>query len=55
VNVTFEPSGKVSTADVDAAPFAGTQTGACIAAKFRAASIPSFAGSSVTVGKSFVL
>ena len=53
--VTFEPTGKVSLADVDAPPFSGTPTGACIAAKFRAATIPKFTGSSVMVGKSFSL
>ncbi len=50
--VTFAPSGRVTQAQIDGA-FAGTSVGSCIAAKFRGAKIPAFAGSPVTVKKSF--
>jgi len=55
VNVTFEPSGAVSSAVVDGGPFPGTPVGGCIAGKFRGARVPAFGGSSVKVGKSFTL
>ena len=55
VNVTFEPSGSVSSAVVDGGPFPGTPVGGCIAGKFRGARVPAFGGSSVKVGKSFTL
>jgi hypothetical protein len=44
VVVTFEPSGNVSTATVSDAPFAGTSSGACIAAALKKATIPPFSG-----------
>jgi hypothetical protein len=49
--VTFAPSGRVTSAQVTGAPFAGTATGGCIAARLRAARIPAFSGDHVTVGK----
>jgi hypothetical protein len=55
VTVTFAPSGNVTSAVVDSAPFAGTPVGGCIAGKFRAAHVPAFSGGNVTVGKSFSL
>jgi hypothetical protein len=55
VKVTFQPNGTVSSVEVDAAPYSGTSVGGCVAAKFRAAHIPAFGGSSVTVGKSFTI
>jgi predicted Zn finger-like uncharacterized protein len=55
VQVTFAPDGSVSTANVDQPPYAGTAVGGCVAGKFRGARIPAFAGSSVKVGKSFVI
>jgi predicted Zn finger-like uncharacterized protein len=55
VKVTFAPSGNVSSAVVDAPPFAGTPVGGCVAGKFRGAHIPAFSGGAVTVGKSFVI
>jgi hypothetical protein len=51
VTVTFSPSGRVASAQLMGGPFQGTRTGACIAASFRSASVPPFAGDSVTVTK----
>jgi hypothetical protein len=44
VMVTFDPSGKVSSATVSDAPFAGTSSGACIAATMKRATVPPFTG-----------
>jgi predicted Zn finger-like uncharacterized protein len=55
VRVTFQPSGSVSSVEVDSGPFPGTSVGGCVAGKFRGAHIPAFAGGAVTVGKSFVI
>jgi predicted Zn finger-like uncharacterized protein len=55
VSVTFAPSGRVTTANVSGAPFAGTSVGGCVAATFRRASVPPFDGSPVTVHKSFTI
>lgn len=54
VRVTFEPRGTVSAVDVEA-PFGGTATGACIAQRYKAATVPAFSGGSLTVGKSFAI
>ena len=53
--VTFAPSGRVTTANVTGAPFAGTPVGGCVANVFRRAKIPSFSGDAVTVSKSFTI
>ncbi|MDF3071902.1 MAG: hypothetical protein K0R38_7503 [Polyangiaceae bacterium] len=53
VQVTFAPSGRVTSATVMGSPFAGTAVGGCVAGRFRAAKVPAFAGSPVTVSKSF--
>ncbi len=55
VVVTFAPSGRVTTATVNGFPFAGTEIGGCVARRFRAARIPAFSGSHVTVRKKVVL
>lgn len=55
VAVTFAPSGRVTQAVVEGAPYAGTPAGGCIAAKARAASIPAFSGAPVTVRKSYTM
>jgi len=55
VTVTFVNDGSVQSAVVDQGPYAGTARGACVAAKFRAATVPPFEGAPVRVGKSFVL
>jgi hypothetical protein len=55
VTVTFENDGTVSKSVVDAGPFPGTAVGGCIAALFRTAAVPPFAGAPVHVGKSFTL
>lgn len=51
VIVTFAPSGRVTSANVNAAPFGGTATGGCIAATLRGAVVPPFGGDHVTVRK----
>jgi hypothetical protein len=53
VQVTFAPSGRVTTANVEGAPFAGTSVGGCVASLFRKAHIPPFSGNAVTVSKGF--
>lgn len=53
VKIIFAPSGSVSSATVDDGPFVGTPVGGCVAGKYRGARVPPFAGSPVTVGKSF--
>lgn len=55
VVVTFAPSGRVTSAVVAGPPFAGTPTGGCIASRFRAARVPAFEGSYVTVAKTVVV
>ncbi|MBL8613367.1 MAG: zinc-ribbon domain-containing protein [Myxococcales bacterium] len=55
VKVTFGPDGSVQSAVVDGGPFPGTPVGGCIAGKYRGARVPAFAGSPVTVGKSFTI
>jgi hypothetical protein len=55
VVIRFAPSGRVTTATVESGPFAGTPTGGCIAAKFRSARVPAFAGEHVTVKRTVVL
>jgi predicted Zn finger-like uncharacterized protein len=53
VTVTFANSGRVTSANVNGAPFAGTSVGGCVASIFRKAKVPPFSGSSVTVSKGF--
>lgn len=51
MKVTFRPSGTVSVVNVEA-PYGGAATGACIAQRFRGASVPAFTSGPITVGKS---
>lgn len=53
VQVTFAPSGRVTTASVMGPPFAGTAVGGCVASAFKRAKVPAFSGNAVTVSKSF--
>lgn len=53
VEVTFAPSGRVTSANVVSGPFGGTPVGGCIASTFRKARVPAFSGDPVTVSKSF--
>ena len=53
VKVTFAPSGNVTSAQVQGAPFAGTSVGGCVAGVFRSARVPPFSGAPVSVTKSF--
>ena len=55
VQVTFAPSGKVTSATVMGPPFAGTAVGGCVAGAFRRAHVPAFSGNAVTVSKSFAI
>jgi serine/threonine-protein kinase len=52
VSVTFSPDGPASNVSV-AAPFSGTNVGACVATAYRSAQVPAFTGSSVTLPHSF--
>jgi hypothetical protein len=54
VKVTFLPSGAASAVDVEA-PYAGTATGACVAQRYRGATVPPFAGGPLSVGKTFAI
>ena len=49
--VTFAPSGQVASATVSDPPFAGTSSGACIAAAMKNATVPAFSGLPGTVTK----
>jgi hypothetical protein len=49
--VTFAPTGRVTTAEVESGPFVGTPAGGCLASKFRSARVPAFGGEAVTVHK----
>ena len=51
VVITFEPSGKASSATVSDPPFAGTSSGACIAAALKRATVPAFSGLPGTMTK----
>jgi hypothetical protein len=53
VAVTFAPTGNVTTALVDGAPFLSGREGGCIARLFHAAKVPAYQGGLVTVRKSF--
>jgi hypothetical protein len=52
VSVTFAPRGEVESALLVSGPFGGTAVGSCIVRTFRAAKVPPFSGSAVTVAKS---
>jgi hypothetical protein len=54
VKVTFLPSGAASAVEVEA-PYAGTATGACVAQRYRGATVPAFAGGPLSVGKTFAI
>lgn len=53
VEVTFQPSGRVTSARIIAGDFLGNSVGGCVARTFRTARVPEFAGSAVTVAKTF--
>lgn len=55
VIVRYAPSGRVTSATVEAGPFTGTPTGGCVAMTFRKAWIPPFTGDFVTVKKTVIL
>jgi hypothetical protein len=49
--VTFAPTGRVTAAVISGPPFAGTETGSCIARALRQTVIPAFEGAITTVSK----
>jgi hypothetical protein len=55
VVITFAPSGRVTSANVNGPPFAGTPTGGCIASAMRRAIVPAFSGSHITVSRTVVI
>ncbi|HEY6561320.1 MAG TPA: zinc-ribbon domain-containing protein [Polyangiaceae bacterium] len=55
VLVTFAPSGRVTSANVQGGSFGGTGVGGCVASVFRRAKVPAFGGGPVTVSKSFTI
>jgi hypothetical protein len=55
VVVTFAPSGRVTSATISGPPFAGTQTGSCIARTMRGMSLPPFTGDHMTISKTVVI
>ena len=54
-SLTFAPTGRVTAATVDTAPFAGTAVGGCVASVFRRAKVPPFTGNPIRVSKSFTI
>lgn len=55
VVITFAPSGRVTSANINGPPFAGTATGGCIAAALRKVHVPAFEGDRITVSKTIVI
>lgn len=56
VKLTFDPSGSVKEAVVDAGPFLATPAVAkCIGEQYKKVKVPAFQGEPVTVGKTFRL
>lgn len=53
IQVTFAPSGSVTSAVVEGPPFAGTPVGGCVASAFTSARVPPFDGAPVDITKSF--
>jgi hypothetical protein len=49
LTVTFEPSGKMSSARIFQAPYAGTPTATCIVAKIGQPEVPPFKGPPETI------
>jgi hypothetical protein len=55
LTITFAPSGRVTSANIQGPPFAGTPTGGCIANAMRHAHVPAFSGERVTVNKTIAI
>lgn len=53
VQLTFAPSGRVTTATVIEGPFGGTAVGGCVSSTFKRARVPAFDGAPQTVTKAF--
>ena len=54
IKATVDPSGKVTKADAQG-EFAGTPTGACVAAAAKSASFPAWTGAPMTISYGFTL
>lgn len=55
VMITFAPSGRATAATISGPPFAGTETGSCVAAQLRGARVPPFEGDYMTVKKTVTI
>lgn len=55
VIVAFTPKGEATSATLDQGPFVGTKVQKCIEGRFKAATVPAFAGEPITVGKKFAI
>lgn len=55
VTITFSQGGRVTTANVSGPPFAGTETGGCIASIMRDARVPPFTGDFFTIRKTVTI
>lgn len=51
VTITFAPTGRVTSANISGPPFAGTETGSCIASVLRGVKVPAYTGDFMTVKK----
>jgi hypothetical protein len=51
VTITFAPTGRVTSANISGPPFAGTETGGCIASVLRSVKVPAYTGDFMTVKK----
>jgi hypothetical protein len=51
VEAVFAPSGRTTRTSVVGGPYAGTETGACIARALREMHVPAFDGDAVVVTK----
>jgi len=51
IKVVFAPEGTVVDVVIDKGPFAGTEVGDCIVARYRRIRVPPFRGPNVTVGR----
>jgi serine/threonine protein kinase len=49
VVITFAPTGRAVDAHLEGPPFAGTPTGRCVSAQFRAITVPPFGGEPVVI------
>lgn len=55
VRITFSNAGAAARATIEGPPFAGTETGSCIAAAMKTAKVPAYSGDRVSVLKHIVI